>query len=286
MAVSAPRGITYRARRLRTYLTDLWGRREFAWFLAMGNLKARNASTALGLIWWVLNPLLLGLVYFFVFGVLFAGSSRPDDYIAYLLSGMFVFHFTNQSMTGGANAILQNAKLLANLKFPRMVLLISALIESIVGFLASLLVFYAISWLTVDIHPTTSTLLLIVIIPIQILFNLGLSAIVARMAVPFRDINNFLPYVNRLWLYLSPIIWSLSFLEDADPALKTLVELNPMFHIIGLYRAALIGNVDYPLVDYPLVTSDLLISLAWAVGIFVIGVAGFIRYETRMVRYL
>ena len=174
---------------------------------------------------------------------------------------MFVFHFTNQSMSGGANAILQNAKLLANLKFPRMVLLISALIESIVGFLASLLVFYVISWLTVDIRPTKSTLLLLVIIPIQILFNLGLSAIVARMAVPFRDINNFLPYVNRLWLYLSPIIWSLSFLEDADPALKTLVELNPMFHIIGLYRGALIGGVDYPLV-----TSDLLISLAWAVG--------------------
>lgn len=281
VAVSAPRGITYRARRLRTYLTDLWGRREFAWFLAMGNLKARNASTALGLIWWVLNPLLLGLVYFFVFGVLFAGSSRPDDYIAYLLSGMFVFHFTNQSMSGGANAILQNAKLLANLKFPRMVLLISSLIESIVGFLASLLVFYAIAWPVVGIHPSRYNLFLLVVFPIQILFNLGLSAIVARMAVPFRDINNFLPYVNRLWLYLSPVIWSLSFLDDADPTLKTLVELNPMFHIIGLYRAALIGPPSY---SFDL--ADLTITLAWALGVFVIGVAGFIRYETRMVRYL
>jgi teichoic acid transport system permease protein len=281
VAVSAPRGITYRARRLRTYLTDLWGRREFAWFLAMGNLKARNASTALGLIWWVLNPLLLGLVYFFVFGVLFAGSSRPDDYIAYLLSGMFVFYFTSQSMTGGANAILQNAKLLANLKFPRMVLLISSLIESIVGFLASLLVFYAISWPVTGIHPSRNILLLAVILPIQILFNLGLSAIVARMAVPFRDINNFIPYVNRIWLYLSPIIWQLSFLDKADPALRTLVEFNPMFHIIELYRTALIG---YP--DYPFDASDLWITLAWAIGIFVIGVAGFIRYETRMVRYL
>jgi teichoic acid transport system permease protein len=274
-------GVAYKARRLRTYLTDLWNRREFAWFLAMGNLKARNASTALGLLWWVLNPLLLGAVYFFVFGVLFAGSNRPPDYIAYLLSGMFVFHFTSQSMTGGANAILQNAKLLANLKFPRLVLLVSSLIESGVGFIASILVFYAITWPTVGIHPSRYTLLLAVVFPIQVMFNLGLSAIVARLAVPFRDINNFIPYINRLWLYLTPIIWPLSFLDNASPTIRALVELNPMFHLIELYRTALIG---YP--TYPFNMDDLLAALAWAVVVSIGGVAGFIRYETRMVRYL
>jgi teichoic acid transport system permease protein len=281
VAVSSPTGIAYNARRLRTYFIDLWNRREFAWFLAMGNLKARNASTALGLFWWVLNPLLLGLVYFFVFGVLFGTRSRPPDYIAYLLSGMFVFHFTNQSMSGGANAILQNAKLLANLKFPRLVLLASALIESSVGFLASILVFYAIAWPAAGIHPSRYTLLLLVVIPIQLLLNLGLSAIVARLAVPFRDINNLLPYFNRLWLYLTPIIWPLAFIDNLGPAVQTLVRLNPMFPLIALYRTAFIGRPDYPFqVD------DLLISLAWAVAIFLVGVAGFIRYENRMVRYL
>jgi teichoic acid transport system permease protein len=281
VAVSSPTGIAYNARRLRTYFTDLWNRREFAWFLAMGNLKARNASTALGLFWWVLNPLLLGLVYFFVFGVLFGTRSRPPDYIAYLLSGMFVFHFTNQSMSGGANAILQNAKLLANLKFPRLVLLASALIESSVGFLASILVFYAIAWPAAGIHPNRYTLLLLVVIPIQLLLNLGLSAIVARLAVPFRDINNLLPYFNRLWLYLTPIIWPLAFIDNLGPAVQTLVRLNPMFPLIALYRTAFIGRPDYPFqVD------DLLISLAWAVAFFLVGVAGFIRYENRMVRYL
>jgi teichoic acid transport system permease protein len=235
----------------------------------------------LGLFWWVLNPLLLGLVYFFVFGVLFGGDSRPPDYIAYLLSGMFAFHFTNQSMTGGANAILQNAKLLANLKFPRLVLLISSLIESGVGFLASLFVFYAIAWPAVGVNPTPYIFLLVIVVPIHILFNLGLSAMVARLAVPFRDINNFIPYVNRLWLYLSPIIWPLSFLDNADSTLRTLVEVNPMFHLIELYRTALIG---YP--AYPFHLSDLVLPLAWAFAVFVLGVAGFIRYETRMVRYL
>jgi len=281
VTASPSTGIAYKARRFRTYLTDLWNRREFAWFLAMGNLKARNASTALGLFWWVLNPLLLGLVYFLVFGVIFGGGSRPPGYIAYLLSGMFVFHFTSQSMTGGANSILQNARLLANLKFPRLVLLSSAMIEAGVGFLASLIVFYAISWPIAGIHPSRYTALLLVALPVQVIFNLGLSAIVARMAVPFRDINNFLPYLIRLWLYLSPIIWPLTFLENAEPAIRTLVQINPMYHIIELYRAALIGHPDYVFA-----MSDLTISLAWALGAALIGVGTFVKYETRMVRYL
>lgn len=267
----------YRARRLRNYVKDLWSRREFAWYLASGNLKARNASTALGLFWWVLNPLLLGLVYFLVFGIIFGGS-RPDDYIGYLLSGMFVFHFTNQSMTGGANSILQNSKLLANLKFPRMVLLISAVIESLVGFLASIPVFYLIAGLAIGVWPGYRILWLVPLIPIQVLFNLGLAGLVARLAVPFRDITNFLPYANRLWLYLSPIIWPLTFLEDQSTTILRVVEINPMFHLIAMYRTALLG--------YPFDPGALLASVVWAVALLVIGSALFVTYENRMVRYL
>ena len=74
---------TYYSRRLVYYVQELWRRREFIWFLAMGNFKARNASTALGLFWWVLNPILLSLVYWFVFGFIFPGAKqdyfRPSE---------------------------------------------------------------------------------------------------------------------------------------------------------------------------------------------------------------
>ncbi len=272
-----PSGLIYRSRRARNYLIDLWSRREFAWYLAAGNLKARNASTALGLFWWVLNPLLLGLVYFLVFGLIF-GDSRPDDYVAYLLAGMFAFHFTHQSMTGGANSILQNSKLLANLKFPRMVLLLAAIIESGIGFLASLFVFYAIAIPGAGIYPGVQTLWLLVIVPVHVLMNLGLAAMVARMAVPFRDINNFLPYATRLWLYLSPIIWPLSLLDSAGETFATVARLNPMFHLVAVYRTALMG--------YPFDPSALTTSVLWALALFVIGAGAFVTYENRMVRYL
>lgn len=263
-----------RLSRTSTYFRDLWSRREFAWYLAMGNLKARNASTALGLLWWVINPLLLGLVYYLVFGVIF-DSSRD---LSYLLSGMFVFHFTSQAMTGGANSILQNSKLLANIKFPRLILPIANLIEAGVGFLASWIVLYAIAIPSGHVNLNRHVLLLLFIVPVHLFFNLGLSALTARLAVPFRDINNILPYVTRLWLYLSPIIWPVDFMDRLSEPIQQVMLLNPMWSIIGVYRAALLGE---PLEPGLILTSGL---IALGVGLF--GIATFIKYESRIVRHL
>ena len=270
-----------RVARAIEYLRELWRRREFAMALGLGNLKARNASTSLGLFWWVLNPLLLGGVYFLVFGILFGGA-RPDDFLIYLLSGMFPFHFTSQSMTGGANSIIQNSKLLANLRFPRLLLPISTLIEALAGFLASLVVLFVIIIIGQAILPGTylsfRLAYLPAIIAIHLIFNLGLGAIAARLAVPFRDINNLIPYINRIWLYLTPIIWPLSFLDSAGPTIKSLVQFNPMYDVVGLYRSALLGT--------PLIMDEVVGAIIWALVVGVIGVTLFVKYEGHMVRHL
>lgn len=259
------------------YLRELWRRREFAIALGLGNLKARNASTSLGLFWWVLNPMLLGAVYFLVFGILFGGS-RPDNFLTYLLSGMFAFHFTAQSMTGGANSIIQNAKLLANLRFPRLILPISTLIEATVGFVASIGVFFVIALVTGQLNLTYRVVYLPLTLAIHVVFNLGLAALAARLAVPFRDINNLIPYFNRIWLYLSPIIWPLSFLDGAGPFAIRMARLNPMFDIVGLYRSSLLGT--------PIHHDHVIGAILWALVVGLVGVSLFIKHEGRMVRYL
>jgi len=278
------------SRAARTYLADLWGRREFAWYLAMGNLKARNASTTLGLFWWVLNPLLLGSVYWLVFGLIFdrgtldvssraLASGEELPFLAYLLSGMFPFYFTQTSMTGGVNSIVSNARLMVNLSFPRLILPIAALIESAVGFLTSVGVFFVVVGLVNGIWPGVWTLWLIPTIVIHIVFNFGLSTIVARIAVPFRDLNNLVPYFTRLWLYLSPILYQASFLEGKGTFVETAFRLNPLFAILELYRYSFAG-VETNL------GSTLLIAMAWAVGLSAVGASSFIKYEGKMARYL
>ena len=263
---------------VRDYGRELWQRREFAAYMAWGNLKARNASTALGLVWWILNPLLLGAIYGLIFGLVLKVSRGTEAYVSYLISGIFVFYYTRAAMVGGVNSIVSNTRLLANLRFPRLVLPISALIEAGVGFLASLSIFFLISGPVNGVWPGATIVWLVPALGIHTMFNLGLSAMVARIAVPFRDVNNLVPYVVRLWLYLSPIIYPVSFLADTSPSLRTVLEANPFFPLLAVYRHALLGS--------PMSGGDVISSLAWAVTTMLVGVAVFVRHEGTMTKYL
>ena len=248
---------------------------EFAWFMAMGNLRARNATTALGLVWWVLNPLLLGGVYYLVFGVILDVSRD----LGHLLSGMFVFYFTSTALTGGANAIVSNSRLLANIRFPRLVLPSVSVIEASVGFLASLPALYAILLVTEGTLPSFRQIwILPIAFAFQIMFNLGLASLAGRIAVPFRDVNNLIPYLLRLWLYLSPIIYSADLLLDRAPELEQIYNLNPMVSFLSLYRSALLGS--------PFEPQFVIGAAVWAFVIMTLGVVSFIAFEGKMARYL
>lgn len=262
---------------VRAYGIELWQRREFAVYLALGNLRARNASTSLGLLWWVVNPLLLGGIYLLVFGGIMK-ISRGEDYVGYLLAGMFAFYYTRSTMVGSVNSILTNTKMLANLRFPRLVLPMSAMIESAVGFGAALLVYFPIVGLTDGVWPGATLVWIVPTLVIHSVFNFGLAALAARVAIPYRDVNNLVPYFLRLWLYLSPIIYPLSFLEDLGSGFRTAVEVNPLFPILTMYRHALMGQA--------LSGDQVLYASTWAVAVFLLGVALFVRSEARMTRYL
>jgi teichoic acid transport system permease protein len=97
------------------------------------------------------------------------------------------------------------------------------------------------------------------------------------LAVPFRDINNLIPYVNRIWLYLTPIIWPLSFLETASDIAR-LIQANPMFHMVGCTEPVLFNTPIHA------ATSGWSIVERWSWAC--LGIALFIRHEGHIVRHL
>jgi teichoic acid transport system permease protein len=263
----------------RTYLSQLWQRREFGWFLAMGNLRARNASTLLGLFWWIVNPVLMALIYFIVFGLIFPGTRGAEhQFLAYLMSGVFVFNFVVTSMTSGANSILANARLLVNIRFPRLILPMSAIFETSVGFLTSLAVFYLIAWPVNGVAPSLTLLALPAVFIGSAIFNLGLASLTARLAIPFRDINNLIPHITRLWLYLSPVIWPVTFLDGLPTWAARIFKANPMYSMLEAYRYALMGR--------PIHRNEIIMLAIWVVVIGFGGILSFVRFEGNMVRYL
>lgn len=261
------------------YLAEVWRRREFAWYMALGNIRARHAGTALGILWWVLSPLMLGLVFYVVFGLIL--QTPRGDHIGWLLTGLFGFYFTRGVMTAGAQSILANTMLVSTQRFPRVLLPIAAIVEEGVGFVASLVPLFVIAGITGNGLPPLTAYWLPVVIVFHTLFNLGITLLVALLTIPFRDISNVLPYASRIWLYLSPVIFDIdSRLDGASlpAAAKQLIRLNPMAAILGWYRHATIGD--------PLRTYHVWGTIGWAVVFFVVGLYVFVKNEHKLVRYL
>jgi len=261
------------------YLAELWRRRDFAWYTALGNLRARHSNTFLGAVWWVLSPLLLGMVFLLVFGIILDTRKGDPNYVGYLLSGLFAFTFTRTVMTSGVQAMKTNAKLISTRQFPRLLLPITAVIEAAIGFLASIIPFFLIVGISSGQWPGTYSLILLPIFVLHVLFNVGLAVFFTVLVIPVPDLGNFMQFLSRIWLYTSPIIFPIDVrLKELSEFWFTVLSFNPMVSFLGVYRGALLGRDIDPVHWFG--------SIAWGVGLLVVGVYLFIRNETRLVRYL
>lgn len=274
----------------RAYARQLWGRREFIFELSRGNAEGRSSRAALGRIWWVLNPLIMSGVYFIVFGLIITGSDRSRaDFLAYLIIGIFVYRYLSQGMLESSKAILNNEKLIVNIPFPRLVLPLTAVLESLFMFLVSLPVLYLlvtpISCLqalnnaaVTCVVPTWRTALLPIPIVLLGLFTLGVGSLVARWVIPVRDFRDVVPHLTRVWFYFSPVLWGTERLQRLPQLAQIIIKLNPMYSFLALFRFSMIGE--------PFDLTSAILAPVWAIAMLVIGVGSFVRNEIDLVRYL
>lgn len=201
-------------------------------------------------------------------------AARDPDYYPFLFSGLFAFYYSRGALLGSSNAILSNAKLMTNLRFPRLSLVLAGLLESTFGFLASLLAYFLMT-LPAGHPPQVELLGLPAVLLIHMVLNVGLGALAARLTIPFRDVKNLLPYFLRIWLYLSPVTYAVDRIPDE---IRPYAYLNPLTSILELHRWALMGE--------PVKASTWLIAIAWALISALGGVALFVRAEGSFVRHL
>lgn len=280
MATTSPRIIPFAG-----YARRLWERRDFTVQLALGNVAAQTAATRLGLLWWVVNPLILSMIYFLVFGVILGGRRGNPEFLAYLIIGVFAFRFLSQTMAKSATLITGNAKLITSVRMPRLLFPVAATIESAVGFAVGLAVFFALVMPFRGITPTWWTLLLPVPLALQFLFALGIGALTARYVVRFPDVDNLVPHITRLWFYLSPVLWPLERLDSLQESdwsfILPAIFANPMFAMLSLYRTALLGPELAPFEPSLLVS-----AVCWTLIVLYAGTRSFVRHEEELARYL
>jgi teichoic acid transport system permease protein len=252
---------------LPVYLRQLWGRREFAVQLARSDLRSKHYNTALGQAWLILNPLLLGLVYFALVQII-GRKGGTVEALAQLLLALFAFRLVSQSVGQGARSVVGGGKLILNTAFPRTLLPLSAVLTCFMLFLPNLGV-YAIVHGIAGMPVNVQLLWGIPIIAMMVVFAAGAAMLVAAVQVYFRDFTNFLRYMLRIWLYTSPVLWTAS---QVPEKYQSLLYLNPLYPpLTTLNEAVNLGKTPS--------AGLLLLTLAWAVGALVVGGLFFISRE-------
>lgn len=243
------------------YLQDLWSRRDFMVVVPRANLRAKNMDTVLGNLWHILNPVLMIGVYFLIFGVILDTSRGVDNFLAFLSIGIFVFSFTSRSAQQGASSIVNNEGLIRSIQFPRAVLPISVVIEQTFAFLPSLLVLFGVALATGEV-PVLSWLWFAPLLAVQVAFNMGVAFYFARFTTHFRDTINFLPFLFRLWFYMSGVLFPVKQFVQDDLA-RLAFDLNPMYAMVTIAREAVFGR--------GLPEFLTLVVVAWAIVVLVSG---------------
>ncbi|MCX4987235.1 MULTISPECIES: ABC transporter permease [unclassified Streptomyces] len=262
------------------YVRQLWGRRHFILAFSQAKLTAQYSQAKLGQLWQVATPLLNALVYYLIFGLILQankGLSR-EVYIPFLVTGVFVFTFTQSSIMAGVRAISGNLGLVRALHFPRASLPISFALQQLQQLLFSMIVLFIVV-IAFGSYPGLSWLLIIPVLCLQFLFNTGLALIVARMGAKTPDLAQLMPFILRTWMYASGVMFSISTMLAGRPEwIARVLQANPAAVYMDLMRFALIDGYG----------SSNLPPHVWAIAVFwavVISVGGFVYFWKAEERY-
>jgi teichoic acid transport system permease protein len=259
---------------LREYLGQLWQRRHFIMAFATARNIATYTGSRLGQVWQVLTPLLNAIVYFLLFGLLLKASRGVENYVAFLVTGVFVFTFTQRSVQNGAKSISGSLSLIRALHFPRACLPLSYTLVELQQLLVSMLVLLVIVLLTGE-PISWAWLTLVGALALQMLFNIGLSLAMARIGARIQDVNQLLPFLTRTWLYISGVFFSIEhFTQGAPEAVRVLLSVNPAAVYIDLFREALLQ-------EHNPIPYAWWLGLGWALVALVGGFVYFWLYEER-----
>ena len=256
---------------LKVYFRDLWQRREFAAANSRAGMRAANTMTFFGQAWLVINPLLLAFVYYLLVSVLSGGGGFDADRLSRITGGIFVFYFFQGAVLSGASSVTGAGKMVVNTAFPRLLLPIGAVRTALFRFFPTIPVYFVFHILAGNPWNLNTFFVAPIFLALLTLFTVGLASFFSAAQVYFRDTSSFLPYIMRIWLYVSPVLWSLEHIADR-PMLKALAPVNPLYALVGGYGTALQDGV-FPSWDV------WLMAFGWTALALVVGCFYFLSRE-------
>ena len=258
---------------------ELWEFRSLIWLFAKRDLLIVYKQTILGPLWFVIQPVLMSFVFATVFGRLMKNVSTDGlPHIIFFLSGFVLWNYFKAVTENTALSLGANSHIFSKVWFPRLVLPVATVITNFTHFLFGLLVFFLFYFAKLYEGHAMAPTIWLAALPLLMLYvsllGLGVGMWFAAAAVKYRDLGLALPIVMQMWMFASPVIYTLS--GVVDPVFRALLLCNPMAPAIEMFRLALTGAGIF---KADVVISGSLITLF----LFITGLAAFNRAQRNFV---
>lgn len=257
------------ARGLVLPFRSVWRNRSLIRTLVQRDILGRYRGSFGGVFWTILNPLLLMLTYFFVFGVVlkarFANDNSTSGFALYFLAGMLPWLAFSEAAGRAPVVLHENKTLIKKVVFPLDILPVNTVIAGLVSEAFGLALFLMALLLIRGSVPITALWLPVLIVP-QLLFSAGVAWLLAALGAFMRDLAQINGFLLTLWFFLTPICYPET---QVPPAAAGLLWLNPIYELVRGYRSVLLEHHA---------PSWHITAQLWAVGLLVC-IAGHAAYH-------
>jgi lipopolysaccharide transport system permease protein len=218
---------------------ELWHYRELLYFLTWRDVKVRYKQAALGVGWAILQPLLTMVIFSIIFGQLAKLPSENVPYPVFSFAALLPWQLFAEALSRSGVSLVMNNTLLTKVYFPRLVIPLSAVFSSLVDFAIAFVIFIGLM-IAYGIQVTWAVLAIPFLVAFALLTALSVGIWLAAFNVPYRDVQYAIPFLIQVWMYASPVAYSINLIPEG--AVRLLYGLNPMVGVIQGFRWALLGG--------------------------------------------
>lgn len=211
--------------------------RELVWSLVSRDVKSRYKQAALGVLWAILVPLAMMLVFSLVLSQFIPSPDPRVPYGIFVFSGLLPWNFLAGSLTFGSMSLVGNSSILKKIAMPREVFPISAVLAGLVDLLLGLAVLFVLM-LCLGLRPGLGVLALPAVLLLELILATGVALLLSTANLFFRDVRHIVPVLTILWMFMTPVVYPISRLSESAQAL---VRLNPATFVVDTFRSALLG---------------------------------------------
>ena len=217
---------------------ELWQFRELVGFLTWRDIAVRYKQTAIGVLWALLQPLAMMLVFTLFFGTLARIPSEGVPYPLFAYAGLLPWQMFSRALGDSANSLVSNQRVITRVYFPRLIVPLASTLAALVDVaVASVLLVAMMTWY--GLIPSATILWLPLFVGLLLMTAVGIGCWLSALNIEFRDVQYLLPFLTQLWLFLTPVVYPSSMVPERW---RLLYALNPMVGVVEGFRWALFGT--------------------------------------------